>query len=92
MQWVRPDLNPEQLQQDAAQCRQEAWREASFRSFAYRPFAPSLFLDPWGRRLVGWPHSSLTDPFGHQFLEEARLADFCMRSKGYELAPVEPKK
>lgn len=92
MQWVKPQASLEQLNQDRAQCQQEAWREARWRSFLYRPLGPTLLHDRFGRRFLGWPYSPLGDPFGDDFMEEARLADFCMRAKGYELAPVEPKK
>ncbi|HXM82543.1 MAG TPA: hypothetical protein VN929_11535 [Burkholderiales bacterium] len=92
MQWVKQDATPEQLNQDAAQCQQDAWREARFRSFLYRPFGPTLVQDAQGRRFFIGPSSPLGDPFSDQLMEESRLASFCMRSKGYELVPVEPKK
>lgn len=91
MQWVKQDAGPEQLNLDAAQCRQEAWREARWRSFLYRPLGPTLFYDRQGRRFPGWPYSPLGDPFGDEFMEESRLANFCMLAKGYELVPVEAK-
>lgn len=92
MQWVKQDAGPEQLNLDAAQCRQEAWREARWRGFLYRPFGMTTPLrDRHGRRF-GLPYSPLGDPFGDEFMEELRLADFCMRAKGYELVPVEPPK
>jgi hypothetical protein len=31
-------------------------------------------------------------PYGDPVFEEARLAEFCMRAKGYELVPVETGK
>jgi hypothetical protein len=74
MQWVKGDATPEQMAQDAAQCQDEAWREAQFRS--------------WPSRNYGWRRyggSGFSDPF----FEESRLADFCMRIKGYELVPAE---
>jgi hypothetical protein len=71
MQWVKEDATPEQVAQDAAQCQNEAWREAQFRAWPPR----------YGRRRFG----SFNDPF----FEESRLADFCMRIKGYELVPAE---
>ena len=88
MQWVKADAAPEQMNLDAAQCQQEAWREAQWRSFFYRPFGPTWLRERRGRPLSAWP---MGDPFGDSFMEEARLASFCMRAKGYELQPVEQK-
>ncbi len=92
MQWVKPDATAEQLQQDSIHCQQEAWREARLRSWYYRPFAPVFIRDASGRNFLGWPYGAYGDPFCDPYLEESRLAQFCMRSKGYELLPVEPKK
>jgi len=92
MQWVKPEATPEQLDQDAAQCQQEAWREARFRTWLYRPVGPAMLQDAQGRRFFVWPASPFGDPFSDQLMEEARLASFCMRSKGYELVPLESKK
>jgi len=96
LQWVRDGVapEPEVLDKDASTCRQEAWREAQYRSWAYgRPFGPVVGRDASGRRFVAWPYGPWPYPFADPFFEEARLADFCMRSKGYELVPVEaPKK
>jgi hypothetical protein len=91
LQWVRdgevPD--PEALRTDTAFCRQEAWREAQWRAFAYRPVGPIMARDPFGRRFVSpWPYAPFPFPAGDPFFDEARLADFCMRAKGYELVPV----
>ena len=91
MAWVKQDAGPDQLNQDMAQCRQEAWREAQWRSFLYRPIGPVTWRDAQGRRFFGWPASPFGDPFGDRFMEESRLENFCMRSKGYDLAPVEKK-
>lgn len=92
MQWVKQDAGPEQLNLDAAQCQQEAWREASWRAWMYRPLGPMMLRDATGRRFLAWPHSPFGDPFGDRLMEESRLAHFCMRAKGYQLVPVEPKK
>jgi hypothetical protein len=92
MQWVKPDITPEQLQEDSIYCQQEAWREARTRSWYYRPFAPVLIRDASGHAFLGGPYGPYNGPFGDPYLEEARLAQFCMRSKGYDLQPVDPKK
>ena len=91
MQWVRQDTGTEFLNQDLAQCRQEAWREAQWRSFLYRPFGHTTVVDRFGRRFVV-PYAPFGDPFGDTFMEESRLAHFCMRAKGYDLVPIEPSK
>jgi hypothetical protein len=50
-----------------------------------------MFRDPLGRRYVGWPYAPYAYPFGDALFDEMRLADFCMRAKGYELVPVPQK-
>jgi hypothetical protein len=90
MQWVRQDAGPEQVRQDEALCQREAWREASWRAWFYRPGVATV-LDREGRPFFVWPHSPFGDPFGDRFMEESRLASFCMRAKGYELAPLKPQ-
>jgi hypothetical protein len=91
MQWVKQDATPEQLDSDVSECQQQAWREARYRAFWYRPGIPYIIQDPLGRRVFISPPGPFYDPFGDQFMEESRLANFCMRSKGYELQEV-PKK
>jgi len=67
----------------------QAWREAQYRAFYYRPYGPFAGRGSFGRPFLGWPYGPSSYPFGDPFLEETRLADFCMRAKGYELVPVE---
>ena len=81
MEWVREDTTPEQLEQDAIACRQAAWREARSRDWNYAPLGVGPLRDPFGRPF--WPPGIY--PFGDPYLEEGRLAQFCMRGKGYEL-------
>lgn len=87
MEWTRGDATPEQREADMRACRDQAWREATWNAFHY--YGPTgVFADPFGRRTL-WPYySPFGDPFGDRFLEESRLANFCMRAKGYELAPL----
>jgi hypothetical protein len=92
VQWVKPDATPAQYQQDYAQCRNDAWREAYFRSWMYRPLSSFAGLDPLGRHYLFWPAGPFGDPYGDAFIEETRLADFCMRAKGYQLEAIEPAK
>ncbi len=89
MQWVRADATPEQLAQDAMYCQQEAWREARLRAWYFRPLGPLPFRDAFGRNVFAWPYDPWGDPFSDPYLEEGRLAQFCMRSKGYELQAIE---
>ncbi|HEX6265849.1 MAG TPA: hypothetical protein VFZ81_03015 [Burkholderiales bacterium] len=89
MYWVRQDTGPEQLDRDMELCQRAAWREASWRASFYRPLGPTVIHDLHGRRLLVWPYSPFSDPFGDRFFEESRLAHFCMRAKGYELVPAD---
>lgn len=73
MEWVRPDTTPEQASFDQQQCRNAAWHYSS--SGPWYPWYPRAgWRGFWGG---AWG----PDPF----LEELRLADFCMRVRGYEL-------
>jgi len=93
LQWVKQDVAPQQMEDDFAACRQEAWREARMRAdWFHRPLFPYAVQDAQGRRFLVWPQSGFHDSFGDQFMEESRLAHFCMRSKGYQLVPVEKDK
>jgi hypothetical protein len=79
MQWENADASPEQFQIDDAQCREFAWRESHFRYWGY-----PMMIGP-----AVWPMSPMYyDPYGHQLMEESRLAHFCMESKGYRLVPA----
>jgi hypothetical protein len=97
LQWVRDGAVPptEVVEKDSADCRQEAWRESQYRYWGYSgPFIPVFRRDPFNRGFVGYPYyGPWSYPFYDPLFEESRLADFCMRSKGYQLVPVEaPKK
>ena len=91
MEWVKPDVTPEEREQDSIACQQDAWREAQWRSWYYRPFPAGPFRDLTGRRFSPGPYGYYGGPYGDPFLEEGRLASFCMRNKGYELVPIEPE-
>ena len=84
MKWIKPDATPEQLAADTQQCEQAAWSEANYYYMGYRPFGPWLYR--------GGPFFHPVGPFYDLYydrtMEEQRLANFCMRAKGYELAPV----
>jgi hypothetical protein len=85
MQWVKQDISAEQFRADQQDCQQKAGREAQNRTWMYR-------MEPVAGPGFGvWPSGAFADPFAHQFLEESRLAQFCMESKGYKLEAA-PKK
>src|SRR3954471_14179792 len=89
VQWVRADASAAQLEADSAQCRQQAWHEANARAWYYRPFmTPGVLANPLGRTYPAWPYSPFSDPFYDPFLEQGRLASFCMQARGYELLPA----
>jgi hypothetical protein len=92
MQWQKQDVSAEQFQADEQECRQSAWREAQFRSWHYQTMlGPAFARDASGRGVFVWPTTPMVDPYGHQLMEENRLAQFCMESKGYKLTPVPSK-
>ena len=89
--WTRSGVSAEELRQDVAYCRQEAWREAQWNSFLFlnRYYGTTSVVDAHGRRVVV-PYAPFGgSPFGDRYIDEARLAHFCMRAKGYELVPIE---
>ncbi len=89
MQWVKQDATPQQASEDSMACQQAAWHEARARSWYYRPLIPLAMRDPTGRHFFAWPYGPFSDPYHDPLLEEGRLAQFCMRNKGYQLVPVE---
>lgn len=89
MHWVKQDADAEQLATDRRECQEQAYREAQTR-FAWLPgrMGPTFFHGPFNRRFNLYPIGPFADPYGEQFMEEFRLTNFCMRVKGYELAPA----
>ena len=88
MEWVRPDATPQPVEADAVQCQQEAWREANNYYLGYRAFGPWMYRDAFSRPFLFHPVGPFYDPTSDRYLEEQRLANFCMRAKGYDLAPA----
>jgi len=89
MQWHKQDVSAEQFRADEQECRQNAWREASWRSWRYQTMMGPVFArDATGRGFFMWPSTPMVDPYGHQLMEEYRLAQFCMEAKGYKLVPA----
>ena len=88
MQWHKQDVSAEQFLRDEQECRQSAWREAGLRSWQYQTAVGPVFTpNPGGGGFIIWPSGAVVDPYGYQLVEENRLAQFCMESKGYELVP-----
>jgi hypothetical protein len=85
MQWVKPDADAGQMKRDEQACQQAAWREAQYHAYWYQYQFQPIVVGP-GR--VIYPSGAYVDPFAHQLMQENRLAQFCMESKGYQLAPV----
>ena len=86
MQWVKPDAPPEQAQADSQECQMRAWQEARWRALEYRTmYGPTFYYARLGRPVpLIRPYDAFADPY----MEEQRLAHFCMRAKGYELQPT----
>lgn len=84
-EWARQGVTAEQADRDQIDCQRWAWREASLRTEGfYGPwYGP---YGPFASRKFG---PGAIDPSGYRVLDEAQLADFCMRAKGYQRAPKE---
>ena len=89
MQWIKPDAAAAESEKDLAACRQEAWREARLTAPWFPQPLPYIVRDAQGRQFLVSPMGGFNDPFNDTFMEESRLTNFCMRSKGYQLQPVE---
>jgi hypothetical protein len=81
VQWVRADADAAQADADSKDCQMRAWQEVRWYSYSYLAY-------PYYRYPYGPFSGRFGDPFGDRFMEESRLASFCMRSKGYELEPT----
>ena len=87
VRWEHPALGAAQSEADLEDCRRQAWIEAQREAFFY--YRPYPYRGRDGR--FYWRYY---DPYwygaGDRFFRETQLRDFCMRSKGYNLVPVEP--
>ena len=85
-QWVKPDASSELADKETVDCQRWAANEASLRAGGF--YGPSYYgpYGPFARRAITRPDTGW-DPYGYRQLDEARLTDFCMRSKGYQRAP-----
>ena len=89
VEWVKADATPEQLAEDSKQCQDIAWRETQLRgSRYYGQIGPMAYSDSLSGRFLVWPWGPFSDPYGDRYLEESRLANHCMRARGYELKNV----
>ena len=85
MEWVKPDAGVDQVRSDEQACRLAAAREASYHGYWYQHRMQPVVVAP---DQVIWPSGAFVDPYAQQFLDENRLAQFCMESKGYALKEV----
>jgi hypothetical protein len=90
VEWAKPGVSADERTADMRACQQDAWRAASWqvldRTSAYG--GTWVYPDPLGRPVLGYQYAPYGDPFADRYMMEMRLADFCMRSKGYDLAEV----
>jgi len=86
MRWDKPGANDEMTATDLEACRQAAWQEANRYPYGYYPwgFGPPVWGLHRGNYLM-WQMRQDND----RFYVENRLRSFCMRTKGYELVPVQ---
>jgi hypothetical protein len=87
MQWTRENTSDAEFARDTAECRHQAWHESWARARLFRPMGPIVGRDAAGRPLL-IPPSVFPDPSDDRWMEETRLAEFCLRAKGYRLEPV----
>ncbi|HEY5899221.1 MAG TPA: hypothetical protein VIV54_16760 [Burkholderiales bacterium] len=79
-QWVRDDVSAEQADRDQLDCQREAQREATLRADGF-----------YGSTYRAWSRAqgpAAMSPTGYRMMDEARLAEFCMRAKGYRPQPT----
>jgi uncharacterized protein YceK len=90
VEWSKPGVTPEERLADTQQCQQHAWQEANWRWLdrTYPYGGAWVYPDPLGRPWVGYPYPAYANPFGDRYMIEMQLTDFCMRSKGYDLAEM----
>src|SRR5262249_11999398 len=88
MRWEHPQYGLAGAQEDLATCNQsaraEAWQyQSSVRAQMWEP--ARYYRNSSGRFVYDpWSNYRRYDPW----MDESRLANFCMRNKGYQLVPV----
>jgi hypothetical protein len=87
MRWDKPGSSAEALQADQVDCRKAAADEA-FRNYAFFSGFGMMGAPFWGYRhqpdYFLWRQRLETD----RAFQEMRLANFCMRNKGYTQVPI----
>ncbi|HJQ55349.1 MAG TPA: hypothetical protein VJ890_00495 [Vineibacter sp.] len=85
--WERPGTTDTALQADYGECRRQAQSEA-FRTYAFHSGFPVMGPGYWGYRHQPdyWYWRQRLE--SERFFYENRLANFCMRNKGYTLVKV----
>lgn len=90
VEWSKPGVSAEERAADTRACQQDAWRAASWqvldRTYPYG--GAWVYPDPLRRPMAGYPYAPFGEPFADRYMMEMRFADYCMRSKGYDLAEV----
>jgi hypothetical protein len=89
VEWSHPQLGTSQLQADLGECDHLAVQHSYRYAYAAEPLmtAPHVSRLPSGQ-VVTEPTPRF--PYGSAYPNPGELRSFCMRSKGYELVPVEP--
>ena len=83
-EWMKPDVTAEQSDRQQVDCQHWARREAGLRAEGF--YGPGHYpYGPLGYHRFG-PGTTM-DPWGYRTLDEASLADWCMRANGYQRVP-----
>lgn len=85
--WDRAGATEESSRADQVECRRAAASEA-FRQYVYEVGFPRLGPQYWGYQTRPEYFAWRQRLEAERFFYEHRLANFCMRNKGYELVPV----
>jgi hypothetical protein len=88
LRWHRDGADAAALGRDLDECRQLARAQAAHEAWPLGVATPRIVgVDALGRAIVSSPGQVDTN----RFFVEHDLARFCMRSRGYELVPVEKR-
>jgi hypothetical protein len=84
--WQKKDASAEQTRTDQKACEDAAFREANAKPLPYPTMGPMILQDSSGKRFNADRGAPFADPEGTRYTREMRLADECMRKRGYERA------